>query len=109
MMLAGQLSEGGHVDVEQRGAEGGSLGDAADEDGIVFEEVGELSVDDLLDDFRWKREERDRTEVFEVVGVSPGFFEEGLDFCVFPAVREGGRSEGEVDDLAEFGGDGGVG
>ncbi|KAJ1216022.1 hypothetical protein NDU88_003628 [Pleurodeles waltl] len=52
-------------------------------DGVVFEVVGELCVDDLLDDFRWEREEGDRTEVFEIVDVSLRFLEEGLDFSCF--------------------------
>ncbi|KAJ1158908.1 hypothetical protein NDU88_011580 [Pleurodeles waltl] len=64
------------------------------QDGVVLEVVGELCVDDLLDDLRREGEEGDRAEVFEVVGVCLGFLEEGVDFGVLPAVREGCGIEG---------------
>ncbi|KAJ1164005.1 hypothetical protein NDU88_004452 [Pleurodeles waltl] len=76
-------------------------------DGVVFEVVGELGVDDFLDDLRWEGEEGDRAEVFEVVEVILWFLEEGLNVGVLPAVRDGGGVEGKVDDFTKLGGDGG--
>ncbi|KAJ1082341.1 hypothetical protein NDU88_002509 [Pleurodeles waltl] len=57
---------------------------------VSLEKGGQLFIHSLLDDLGREGGKRDGAEVLQVFGISRGFFQEGVDFRVFPALGEGG-------------------